>query len=1220
MLQASDLASQPVQLHVMHNWGGGLERWVQDYCRADTVRKNMVLKPARPPARICKTLELYQHIDDDVPIRVWDLSVPIYGTCITNLDYCYILEEIIKDFDIKGIIISSFIGHSLDILNTGIKTLVICHDYYPFCPALNIYFDSVCKTCKFSELQRCFKENRYNSHFPEASASGWMPIRKIFFELILHHKITLVAPSSSVKRNLIQLEPALKDVDFVVIPHGVELPGNSTEIYRNSIDQEKIKVLILGRLASHKGLDLLKESYREILETANIYLLGCGERGHIFEGIDGIYIIAKDYGLSELREMLKEIAPDIALLLSTVPETFSYTLSELTILEIPTIATKIGSFEDRIEDGVNGFLVTPDKNSLIQKIREVSQERQLLSKVANNLKNTSCRTNQEMVEDYHKLVTLTAISQYKMSEESKLLKMTQAEVERSQAQLQQTQAEVERSQAQLQQTQAELAQLQAESQAQIQQSQAELARSQAQVYSTQAELTRSQAQLYSTQGQLEQSNTTIAAMETSKFWKLRTLWFKLKEPILKPLSFLRNKVGINSQTLSFHKSRSQQTTADSFIAEISPHQPLVKHSANVDIIVCVHNALNDVKGCLESVVRYSRMPYSLILVDDGSSEETCRYLKDFANSQGATRIRNKVAKGYTFAANQGLHLSQGEYAVLLNSDTVVTPNWLDRIVACGESDPQIGLIGPLSNTASWQSIPEIAHQGDWAENQLPEGMTIADWAKLVAQYSDCLYPRLPFLNGFCLTIKQRVIKELGYFDEATFGEGYGEENDYCLRAFKAGWQLAIADDAYVYHSQSRSYSHERRKLLCARSDKALVVKHGQQIISDNVNVCRFDRTIQGIRAHSQVVAMRQSLIEDGKSRWEGKRVLFILPIIEPGGGGNVVLQEAAAMQKMGVDVRIANFSSHRPTFERSYPQNNIPVIYVEKEHHIAGLLPQYDAVIATLYKSVDWLEPLTPDQSLPIRGYYIQDFEPYFFPNNSEAFRTACNSYTRYPDLVRITKTEWNRNVVKQQIGVECSIVGPSVNIDLYRPRRRRDPEWPNRPLRIAAMIRPSTPRRNPKLTLEVLRNISQAYRENIEIILFGCESDDPNFLALPHDFAWRNAGILTRPQLAFLLNEIDIFVDFSTFQAMGLTAMEAMACGVAAIVPENGGAQSFARHEENSLMVDTNSPEACVAALKRLIIEEPLRSRLQRQAIVDICQHFPEKAAYNTLKSIFPA
>nr|WP_290228023.1 glycosyltransferase [Trichocoleus desertorum] len=798
-------------------------------------------------------------------------------------------------------------------------------------------------------------------------------------------------------------------------------------------------------------------------------------------------------------------------------------------------------------------------------------------------------------------------------EQSQLqLHQTQAELEQSQSQLHQTQAELEQSQLQLHQTQAELEQ----SQLQLHQTQAELEQSQLQLHQTQAELEQSQLQLHQTQAELERSNTVTAAMETSKFWKLRTLWFQLKESIPKPLSLRRSK----ASTHPHHEFRSKQTDADSFITEVSSRQPLVRYSVTVDIIVCVHNALDDVKRCLESVIRYSRMPYSLVLVDDGSGEETCKYLKDFANAQGATRIRNEVAKGYTSAANQGLRLSQGDYAILLNSDTVVTPNWLDRIVACGESDPQIGLIGPLSNTASWQSIPEIVHQGDWADNQLPEGMTIANWAKLVAHYSERLYPRIPFLNGFCLAIKQRVIKELGYFDEATFGEGYGEENDYCLRAFKAGWQLAIADDAYIYHSQSRSYSHERRKLLCARSDKALVVKHGQQIISDNVNVCRFDRAIQGIRAQSQVVAMRQSLIEDGKSRWEGKRVLFILPIIEPGGGGNVVLQEATAMQKMGVDVRIVNLSGHQNTFERSYPQNNIPVIYVEKEHHISGLLPQYDAVIATLYKSVDWLEPLTPDQSLPIRGYYIQDFEPYFFPNNSESFRTACNSYTRYPDLVRITKTEWNRSLVKQKIGVDCSIVGPSVNIDLYRPRRRRDSDWPYRPLRIAAMIRPSTPRRNPKLTLEVLRDIHQAYREDIEIILFGCEADDPNFLALPHDFPWRNAGILTRPQLAFLLNEVDIFVDFSTFQAMGLTAMEAMACGVAAIVPENGGAQSFARHEENSLMVDTNSPEACVTALKRLIIEEPLRSRLQRQAIVDICQHFPEKAAYNTLKSIFPA
>jgi len=60
------------------------------------------------------------------------------------------------------------------------------------------------------------------------------------------------------------------------------------------------------------------------------------------------------------------------------------------------------------------------------------------------------------------------------------------------------------------------------------------------------------------------------------------------------------------------------------------------------------------------------------------------------------------------------------------------------------------------------------------------------------------------LNGFCLAIKRTLITDIGIFDEEAFGEGYGEENDYCLRAVKAGWQLAVADDTYIYHAQSRS--------------------------------------------------------------------------------------------------------------------------------------------------------------------------------------------------------------------------------------------------------------------------------------------------------------------------------------------------------------------------------------------------------------------------------
>ena len=722
--------------------------------------------------------------------------------------------------------------------------------------------------------------------------------------------------------------------------------------------------------------------------------------------------------------------------------------------------------------------------------------------------------------------------------------------------------------------------------------------------------------------ELQKAENNIFAMETSKFWKLRTLWFKVKEPAHKFVDFLsrRNSLLINVIKQFFRRTNHINSIVD-FTEESLVDKPTLKHLVSVDIIICVHNALDDVKLCLESVIHNSTQPYLLIIVDDGSAKETSQYLENFANKEEAILLRNDMAKGYTFAANQGLRKSKSDYVILLNSDTIVTPNWLDQMVACGESDPKIGIVSPLSNTASWQSIPEIEYQGDWAENKLPEGMTISDMANILARYSARLYPRIAFLNGFCLMIKRALIEEIGYFDEDNFGEGYGEENDYCLRTRKAGWQLAIADDTYIYHSQSRSYSHERRKLLCDRANEVLVAKHGQKLIDEGVSLCRFDRVMQGIRARSKVMAIRQQCLESGKLRWEGKRILFILPVTEPGGGGNVVLQEASAMQDMGVEVRILNFERHRLAFEQSYPKNKIPVIYLETEDDISELLSQYDAAIATLYKSVNWLQSHCLTNNHLIRGYYIQDFEPYFFPENSHDFQIAWNSYTAYSDLVRVTKTEWNRQIVKEKIGVDCTVINPSINLDLYRPRKRKYNEWPDRPLRIAAMVRTHSPRRSPELTMEILRKIYKSHGSNIEIITFGTNSDNPDYQRLAQDFKdfkWNNMGILTQSQLAFLFNEIDIFVDFSTFQAMGLTAMEAMACGCAVIVPSQGGASSFAKNEQNSLIIDTSSSEACLAALDRLVKDKELRFHLQQQAIFDICQYFPEQSAYNFLDTLF--
>ncbi len=660
---------------------------------------------------------------------------------------------------------------------------------------------------------------------------------------------------------------------------------------------------------------------------------------------------------------------------------------------------------------------------------------------------------------------------------------------------------------------------------------------------------------------------------------------------------------------------------------------------SVNIIICVHNALTDVKACLNSIGKYTTSAYKLILVDDGSNTETRDYLRDYANENFISLLRNETARGYTIAANQAMRAAKASYIILLNSDTIVTPNWLERLITCAESDTKIGIVGPLSNTASWQSIPKIEDKGDWATNPLPTDITVTQMATRITTFSARLYPRLAFLNGFCLLIKRQLIEDIGYFDEKHFGQGYGEENDYCIRARQANWELVVADDVYIYHAQSKSYSHERRKKLAEQAGIALANKHGQTLIDAGVKQCQQSILLKTIRNRAKHSIARWNLITEAQYNWRGKRVIFVLPIWLIGGGGNVIIDEARAMLRMGIDVCILNFLHHQVEFEKSYPQLDVPVKYVGAYFEIPDICKEYDAVIATANNSVEWIAPLAKQPNPPIIGYYIQDFEPYFYIDKATryrlfwqhswlrrrfasyyfrinaGFREAWISYLGIPNLILFTKTLWNKTEIETQIQKPCTVIGSSCNTDLFISRSERSNITT---VQICAMIRPSSSRRGAERTMRVLSKLQHNYGDKVEIILFGAADDDPLFLALPRDFKYKNLGICLPKNLARLFNKADIFVDFSNFQAMGLTAMEAMACGVAVIVPKFGGTNSFAIDQKNCIVIDTTSDHSCYTALSSLVSNKKRRLSLMTQASQDMAAFYPEKPAYRILKRLF--
>jgi GT2 family glycosyltransferase len=228
-------------------------------------------------------------------------------------------------------------------------------------------------------------------------------------------------------------------------------------------------------------------------------------------------------------------------------------------------------------------------------------------------------------------------------------------------------------------------------------------------------------------------------------------------------------------------------------------------SGLTSIIILTLNAIPFTRECLESVRRFTSEPYELILVDNGSSDGTAEYLQRLT---GVKLVRNKTNGGYSRGNNQGIALSQGEYVVFLNNDTVVTADWLEKLLTCLKSDSRIGAAGPKTNSLGnqWQVIKNPPYRNISEMHLFAQGFGASNPAK---------WKSMPWLSGFCLVTTRRLINQIGGFDER-FGLGLCEDNDFCLRIRKAGYRLICAGDTFIHHYQSQTFKEngiDRGKML-----------------------------------------------------------------------------------------------------------------------------------------------------------------------------------------------------------------------------------------------------------------------------------------------------------------------------------------------------------------------------------------------------------------------
>lgn len=400
--------SKPVILHITHSWGGGVERWVKDYCQHDHSHIHLILQSRGfwKKKQYGTHLTLHQQQPDGPQLAEWSLVPGIFSTEIRNSQYHEVLDHIQRNYHISRVLVSSLIGHSLDALRCPLPTLQVLHDYYPAWPLLSVAPND--HTGQVNLAQSLETINHEQMEFVDRDSRDWQVLTRSWMYHLRHPRVRMIAPTKAAQQQLLSIAPDAERVSIEVIGHGLrdwdsELATTVSDDQSTPSNQNRpLRALVLGRLQQGKGRDLLLAALPQLDQHIHITALGCGKQGHALLGQANVNVIMQ-YDWQELPQLIQGIQPDIALLLSTVPETFSYTLSELQALNIPVLATRNGSFAERIEHGVNGLLIEPDSHSLANTLNGLSNNPIVLKQLYQRVQTLQPDDMQQMLSAYEKV-------------------------------------------------------------------------------------------------------------------------------------------------------------------------------------------------------------------------------------------------------------------------------------------------------------------------------------------------------------------------------------------------------------------------------------------------------------------------------------------------------------------------------------------------------------------------------------------------------------------------------------------------------------------------------------------------------------------------------------------------------------------------------------------------------------------------------------------------
>ena len=433
----------------------------------------------------------------------------------------------------------------------------------------------------------------------------------------------------------------------------------------------------------------------------------------------------------------------------------------------------------------------------------------------------------------------------------------------------------------------------------------------------------------------------------------------------------------------------------------------------VDVVIPVYRGLEETRRCLTSALASVDPDWARLLVINDASPEPAitAYLRQLAAAHPQlVLLENAHNLGFVATANRGMQYDTERDIVLLNSDVEVANDWLRRLREAAYHNDRVASLTPFANNATICSFPDFCR-----DNPLLFGLSVAELdACFARQFTPADVIPVPTGVGCCMYLRRDCLDVVGYFDVETFGHGYGEENDWCQRAEKAGWRNLHLANCFVYHAGGVSFGAQQQ----ARVDRAqqLLARKHPRYAGDVERYLAADpaRALRGRALLALVAASPLPRVLMISHKLGGGAQQHVEELVELYRGRALFLQ--LTPEREGESVTLSCYDGPRrlldglhfelpreyDTLQRLLAQLGVGRVHF---HHTMGLPPRL------------WLLPtdLACGYDLTIHDYYLvngnptlTDSEARFVGDALEDFDRRCAGH--YPLPPGVSAEQWRNN------------------------------------------------------------------------------------------------------------------------------------------------------------------------------------------------------------------